>query len=371
MDDPLGPRAPRTSAAPSASSPRAGRTGLRPGVERKAYDDAARRFARDPASFVTGGVTLHTSSWVGWNWTSSFCGPWWGWASWSTFDPWGCYRWGWRSWWSWRWCNVGWSAWPWRPFGWCDPVWVGSWCWPAWSSVVYVPYGNTVVVERAEPVTEVVYVESPPAEPVEAPPSFVEEPPGAYRSAGAPATAHALTEKYVRLGDLYFRAGRYDRAAWAYQRATEQSPDQGSLYFMLADALFAMGDYHYAAFAIRRGIEKDPALVESRADKRTFYPDSEVFDGQLAGLQRFLEDHPRDGEAWLVLGYNFFFSVRAADGLGALRKAREFLPEDEAVRLFLAAADLRVAEDAAAVAATPATQPADDPSPAIAPSEPR
>ena len=80
-----------------------------------------------------------------------------------------------------------------------------------------------------------------------------------------------------------------------------------------------------------------PSLAESKVDKRTFYKDPAPFLAQMAKLEAWVEAHPRDGDAWLVLGYNHLFS-------GAIKKAREsftkvadLVPGDLASKTFLEA----------------------------------
>ncbi|HET6204721.1 MAG TPA: tetratricopeptide repeat protein [Planctomycetota bacterium] len=262
------------------------------------------------------------------------------------FDPW-CASWsGWHSWWNWSWCR---SRWCWSWGSWCDPFWAWSWWWPWSASVVYVPGPTTVYVEQ--PASSTVYLDREVPVPSEEGRSEGTAP-GAYGGKAA----ESLTEKYVRLADLYFRAGRYDRAVEHYLRATEYAPEQGSLWFMLSDALFAIGDYHFAAYAIRKGVEKDPTLVESRANKREFYGNPADFEAHILQLGKFLADHGNDGDAWLVLAYNQFFTGAIAEAKGSFQKAKEHLAADRAIDLFLAAADVREAE-----ASMPATEPATKP----------
>ena len=305
--------------------------------------DAARR--ETSAAFTRSPRTVVHSSWnsncwnTGVNWWSGChsgfsCSPgfWW--------SPWCHASFGWSSWWNWSWCH---SRWSWSWGSWCDPFWAASWYWPWYASVSYVPASTVVYVER-EP-DQTIYAEpSEPAAPVEQAPPAAEpaEPAGpGYPGKGG----ESITEKYVRLADLYFRAGRYDRAVDNYLRATEFAPEQGSLWFMLSDALLGIGDYHFAAHAIRRAVEKDPTLVESRANKREFYAVPADFDAHLAQLEKFLKDHDNDGDAWFVLGYNFHFSGQTSEAKEAFLKAKDRLPSDKAVDLFLAAADVREAEE--------------------------
>lgn len=144
-----------------------------------------------------------------------------------------------------------------------------------------------------------------------------------------------VARRYVKLGDAYFDDGRYMESADSYLRALAYVPNSPSVYFALADALFAAGDYHYAAYAIRKGVTMDETLVGSDVDKRTFYKDPALFLKQEARLEEWVKEHPRDGDAWLVLGYNRFFSRDLAGAREAFLKVADLVPGDLASSIFL------------------------------------
>ena len=127
------------------------------------------------------------------------------------------------------------------------------------------------------------------------------------RRAVVPSSLSAAAERYLSLGDSAFREGRYTDAVQFYAKAVEFAPKEGALYLVLADALFASGDYHYGAYAIRKGLELDPALADASIDKREFYPNPADFEHQLAVLEQYVQDHPQDRDARLVLALNYLF----------------------------------------------------------------
>ncbi len=144
-----------------------------------------------------------------------------------------------------------------------------------------------------------------------------------------------VARRYVKLGDAYFDDGRYMESADSYLRALTYVPNSPSVYFALADSLFAAGDYHYAAYAIRKGVTMDETLVKSNVDKRTFYKDPALFLKQEARLEDWVKSHPRDGDAWLVLGYNRFFSRDLEGARKAFLKVADLVPGDLASAIFL------------------------------------
>lgn len=143
-------------------------------------------------------------------------------------------------------------------------------------------------------------------------------------------------ESHLRLGDFYFREGRYDEAAESYLRAIAYAPEDGSIHFVASDALFAQGDYHYAAYMIRRALELDPGLATVDLDKRTFYENPDLFSLQLSALQSYLEEKRFDAAAHLVHGYNLRFSGRPDRAAQAFERVLEIEPGNEAAELMLA-----------------------------------
>ncbi len=220
--------------------------------------------------------------------------------------------------------------------GYCYPWWWGSYlsCWVPYWSVSYYPYYRSYASCATRVVYQTIYEQ--PYETVtvveQAP---VAEPVGEAVAVANPSpTISIAADRYLTLGDQAFRDGRYTDSVQFYAKAVEFAPEHGALYLVLSDALFAAGDYHYAAYAVRRAFELEPELVRGVVDKHAFYPDPADFDRQLAVLELYLEDHPSDQDARLVLGLNYLFGGRPL----------------AAVELFEASAAAPLANDAASAA---------------------
>ncbi len=335
------------------------------------------------AGILSGGVGVATSvsvattsgavfSWYNYaNYGIGFFGP--------AYYPWNCaskysFYLGYSSAWGIGCASFGWGS----PYWWCYPsaYWASPWWgyaapYPAYYAPVYwAPSYASSVVYYPVPYQETVYVpaEQPSAAPVEYEPQapVVAEPaPVRLRETDAPIappriTSELLADRYVALGDLYFRIGRYDRAVETYRKAIAHSERDANLRFILSDALFAVGSYSEASREIREAIRLDPTLVESRADKRSFYGVLGDFDAHVERLLRWLERDPTDGDAWLVLGYNRYFRGELGLARECFDRAALLLPAGErrAAELFLASTEVRIAENAAS---------APDPAPASAP----
>ena len=76
-------------------------------------------------------------------------------------------------------------------------------------------------------------------------------------------------------------------------------------------------------------------------DKHTFYTDPAEFDAQLARLELYVQDHPTDRDARLVLAVNLLFGNRPATAVDLYAEGSApaaALVQDDAVRLTLESA---------------------------------
>jgi tetratricopeptide (TPR) repeat protein len=150
-------------------------------------------------------------------------------------------------------------------------------------------------------------------------------------------TPEALAQRFVELGDLYFKTRRYALASDAYEKAVDLVEKDGSLRFVFADALFATGDYDRAAIEIRQGLVLHPSLAESGIDKHGFYGFPKDFDDHIAALRTYLKRRPFDSNARLVLLYNLRFGGGTeAQVLEVAKVLATHLPGDPTVEALLA-----------------------------------
>lgn len=275
------------------------------------------------------------------------------WRSW--WDP--CRHDSW-SYWSWNGCSTsfGWSLSLWHPWSWMRTrhwndcyfdSWHYNWSRPScvatnywWyptstycPTYLYVPSTVVYVDTEREPLTDDGSSETVVAGGIAGGAGAV-VPVGDIGSRGQP--PESLAKKYVELGDFYFDAGRFPEAAEAYSRAKTYAPDNASVHFAMADAAFATGDYHFAAFLIAEAVRLQPTIVSAEIDRRVYYGDPKVFDGQMDELTAYLAAKPYDAQAHLVHGYNLRFSGKPTAAVAAFRRVLEIAPENRTAQAFLA-----------------------------------
>jgi tetratricopeptide (TPR) repeat protein len=87
---------------------------------------------------------------------------------------------------------------------------------------------------------------------------------------GALSEDPTLPQISKNLGDLFYRAGRYDDASEAYERAAKLSPELGDdLYFKLGNIAFKRRDRERARVCWQRVTELNPAHQLARANLDT------------------------------------------------------------------------------------------------------
>lgn len=85
--------------------------------------------------------------------------------------------------------------------------------------------------------------------------------------------------------------------------------------------------------AIRRALLTTPELIDYPADVRALYADAATLEAQRHKLVRFVEDHPRDRGAQLLLAYLYFAGGDPGEALSVLDGLTESDPDDQVAAL--------------------------------------
>lgn len=129
-------------------------------------------------------------------------------------------------------------------------------------------------------------------------------------------------------GLAYFRARRYAQAARSFIAAADKDHGDASSRIHAAQCLMASGLYAQALAHARRAFELAPQLIYRPLNHRHNYVFPQDFDEHLAELERYVQAHPRDDAALLLLAYEQFFSDRPAKAAKAMRRVKTLARSD-------------------------------------------
>jgi hypothetical protein len=155
-------------------------------------------------------------------------------------------------------------------------------------------------------------------------------------AAGDPARASQL----LKFGDRLFRAGNLKKAEERYLQASRAAKNQAAPHLRLAQIALARGQFTEAANRLRDAETAEPGWILTAPDIQSIYGEPAEFQRQVARLESFVQSHPDDRDAWLVLGAQWFLSgrtTRAADVF--LRLDDPHRRPDVALAAFLFASD--------------------------------
>ncbi len=175
---------------------------------------------------------------------------------------------------------------------------------PPYPGAVMSPYGYDPQFGAPLPPPMVVQrplLPPPPAQALPAPAPSTRKPSDPDRA------AHLLT-----LGDRLFRGGNLKKAEERYQQARAAAPDRAAPHLRLAELAMVRGRYAEAASRLRDAETAEPGWLAAVPDIESIYGEPEKFLQQLSRLESFVQAHPDDRDAWLLLGAHWFLSGRTA-----------------------------------------------------------
>ncbi len=148
--------------------------------------------------------------------------------------------------------------------------------------------------------------------PIAAPPPANLIPPPAPRPLEQPARRRDPTRsaQLVTVGDRLFRGDNIKKAEDRYLQAARQDPQSALPLARLAQVAFVRERYSEACQRLREAETVEPGWIARAPDLQALYGEPTEFAGHLARLETYLQVHPNDREAWLVLGAQWFLSGR-------------------------------------------------------------
>jgi tetratricopeptide (TPR) repeat protein len=121
----------------------------------------------------------------------------------------------------------------------------------------------------------------------------------------------ARSRQLTTLGDRLFRAGNFKKAEERYTQAVRAAPDLALPRVRLGQIAMIRGQYSTAANRLREAETAEPGWILNAPDIQALYGEPTDFATNVARLESYLQAHPDDRDAWLVLGAEWFLSGRA------------------------------------------------------------
>jgi len=133
----------------------------------------------------------------------------------------------------------------------------------------------------------------------------------------------ARSNQLMTVGDRLFRAGNPKRAEERYQQALRAAPDLAAPHVRLAQIAIARGNYAEAADRLRQAETTQPGWIITAPDIQSIYAEPTAFAQTVTRLESYLQLHPDDRDAWLVLGAQWFLSGRTAKAADVFRRLND------------------------------------------------
>lgn len=178
----------------------------------------------------------------------------------------------------------------------------------------------------------------PPAGPIPAIPAPPEgDPPVPSKQVPrAMRTDTAQAAKLVKMGDNLFRAGNLNRARERYQQASRADASAAVPRLRLAEVAMVNGKYAEAANGLREAEAAEPGWLNHARDIQPLFGDPADFAAQISKVETYLQAHPEDRDAWMILGINKLLTGKAQDAADIFLSIGDE-PLDPALSAFLAA----------------------------------
>ncbi len=126
----------------------------------------------------------------------------------------------------------------------------------------------------------------------------------------------------------YFHNRRYAQAARSFIAAADKDHGDAGSRLHAAQCLMSSGLYSQALVYVRRAFELAPQLIYRPLNHRDNYAFPLDFDRHLAEMERYVEAHPKDDDAVLLLAYEQFFSARPTRAAKAMRRVKRLAKSD-------------------------------------------
>jgi len=134
-------------------------------------------------------------------------------------------------------------------------------------------------------------------------------------------------EVYNDLGNAYFATMQLDRARDLYRKTLELAPDHAWAMNNLGYTYFAAKEYETAVQWFQRALTREPDHLFARMNLAVTYHDMGAYDAAIRELQRLLEDHPKTAKAYYNLGLSYTLKGDYPQALDAFHTYLKMAPD--------------------------------------------
>jgi predicted Zn-dependent protease len=134
-----------------------------------------------------------------------------------------------------------------------------------------------------------------------------------------------LTQRFQRAREAFLE-GDYGKAQYRIEEMIRTWPDDPVLREFRALVLFARRNYDEAAPELAAVLTSGPGWDWQTLS--SFYPSTEVYDGQLRTLEQFVRDNPDSGAGHFVLAYQYLCLDERAAAQSQMEEVLRLKPDD-------------------------------------------
>jgi hypothetical protein len=153
-----------------------------------------------------------------------------------------------------------------------------------------------------------------------APPAGFVPPAPMVRRASIRRVDTARAKTLVTLGERFFRAGNLKKAEERFQQAMKADPDLAAPHVRLGQVAMVRGHYAEAANQLREAEAAQPGWIVTAGDIQSLFGEPAEFARHLGRLESYVQGHPADRDAWLVLGAELFLTGRTTKAADVFKR---------------------------------------------------
>ncbi len=159
--------------------------------------------------------------------------------------------------------------------------------------------------------------------------------PAATGVAAPPMSATARANAFADKGEIAFRAGDYEGAAYAWRHAVIDDPQNPVVLMLLGQALFATGHYDEAAGATQAAMHLIPKEHWGVVVKnfRELYGNTLDYTTHIRALEKAEGENPTNPAMRFLAGFHYGYLGYPQESIDQLDKGLKIAPNDEMAKL--------------------------------------